>query len=76
MILRADLSCAGQGWLTVAGLILGGTREGSGTVVPDPSANKSASNGLLSDAPRKEVKGERLLSCSGGGGFEPPTSGL
>jgi hypothetical protein len=25
---------------TVAGLILGGTQEGSGTVVPDPSANK------------------------------------
>jgi hypothetical protein len=36
---------------TVAGLILGGTQEGSGTVVPDPSANKCASNGLLSDAP-------------------------
>jgi integrase len=44
---------------TVAELILGGTQKGPGTVVPDPSANKSASNGLLSDTSRKEVKGER-----------------
>jgi hypothetical protein len=44
---------------TVAGLILGGTQKGSGTVVPDPSANKSANNGPQSDAPIKEVKDER-----------------
>jgi integrase len=44
---------------TVADLILSETQKGSGTTVPDPSANKPANNGLLSDAPRKEVKGER-----------------
>jgi integrase len=44
---------------TVADLILGGTRKGPGTVVPDPSANKPASNGPLSDSPGKEVKDER-----------------
>jgi hypothetical protein len=44
---------------TVADLILGGTRKGPGTSVPDPSANKAANNGPLSDSPTKEVKGER-----------------
>ena len=44
---------------TVADLILGGTPKGPGTVVPDPSANKSANNGPQSDAPIEEVKDER-----------------
>jgi hypothetical protein len=44
---------------TVADLILSETQTGSGTTVPDPSANKAASNGLLGDAPGKEVKDER-----------------
>jgi integrase len=44
---------------TVADLILGGTQKGPETTVPDPSANKAANNGPLSDAPAKEVKGER-----------------
>jgi hypothetical protein len=44
---------------TVADLILTGTQKGPGTVVPDPSANKTASNGLQSDASIKEVKDER-----------------
>ncbi|HYT25333.1 MAG TPA: hypothetical protein VEP73_02455 [Actinomycetota bacterium] len=44
---------------TVADLILRGTQKGSGTVVPDPSANKTASNGPPSDTPGKEVKDER-----------------
>jgi hypothetical protein len=34
-------------------------QKGSGTVVPDPSANKSANNGPQSDSPMKEVKDER-----------------
>ena len=44
---------------TVADLILTSTQKGSGTVVPDPSANKTANNGPQSDAPIKEVKDER-----------------
>jgi hypothetical protein len=40
---------------TVADRILTSTQKGPGTVVPDPSAN----NGPQSDAPIKEVKGER-----------------
>jgi hypothetical protein len=44
---------------TVADLILSSTQKGSGTVVPDPSANKTANNGPQSDAPTKEVKDER-----------------
>jgi integrase len=44
---------------TVADLILTSTRKGSGTVVPDPSANKSANSGPQSDPPMKEVKDER-----------------
>jgi Phage integrase family len=44
---------------TVADLILTSTQKGSGTVVPDPSANKSANNGPQSEAPMKEVKDER-----------------
>ena len=44
---------------TVADLIFSSTQQGSGTVVPDPSANKSANSGLQSDAPIKEVKDER-----------------
>jgi hypothetical protein len=44
---------------TVAGLILTSTQKGPGTVVPDPSANNAANNGPQSDAPVKEVKGER-----------------
>ena len=43
---------------TVADLILS-TQKGSGTVVPDPSANKPANNGPQSGPPIKEVKGER-----------------
>jgi integrase len=43
---------------TVADLILS-MQKGSGTVVPDPSANKTANNGPQSDAPTKEVKDER-----------------
>jgi integrase len=38
---------------TVAGLILGGTQKGSGTVVPDPSANKSANNGHRATHPSR-----------------------
>ena len=44
---------------TVADLILTSTQKGSGTVVPDPSANKTANNGPQSDPPIKEVKDER-----------------
>jgi hypothetical protein len=44
---------------TVADLILSSTQKWSGTVVPDPSANKTANNGPQSDAPSKEVKDER-----------------
>jgi hypothetical protein len=45
---------------TVADLILTSTQEkGPGTVVPDPSANKTANNGPQSDASIKEVKDER-----------------
>jgi integrase len=44
---------------TVADLILTSTQKGPGTVVPDPSANKTANNGPQSDAPIKEVKDER-----------------
>jgi integrase len=44
---------------TVADLILSSMQKGSGTVVPDPSANKSANSGPQSDAPIKEVKDER-----------------
>jgi hypothetical protein len=44
---------------TVADLILTSTQKGSGTVVPDPSANRTANNGPQSDAPIKEVKDER-----------------
>jgi len=44
---------------TVADLILGGMQKGPGTVVPDPSANKSASNGPLRPSPREEVKDDR-----------------
>jgi integrase len=44
---------------TVAELILTSTQKGSGTVVPDPSANKTANNGPQSRPPVKEVKGER-----------------
>jgi hypothetical protein len=34
-------------------------QKGPGTVLPDPSANKTANNGPQSDAPMKEVKDER-----------------
>jgi hypothetical protein len=44
---------------TVADLILTSTQKGSGTMVPDPSANKTADNGPQSDAPMNEVKDER-----------------
>jgi integrase len=44
---------------TVADLILGGTQKGSGTMVPDPSANKAANKNPLSISPEKEVKDER-----------------
>jgi len=44
---------------TVADLILTSTQKGPGTVVPDPSANKTANNGPQSDPPIKEVKDER-----------------
>jgi len=44
---------------TVADLILTRRQKGPGTVVPDPSANKTANNGPQSDAPIKEVKDER-----------------
>ncbi len=44
---------------TVADLILTSTQKGPGTVVPDPSANKTANNGPQSDASIKEVKDER-----------------
>jgi integrase len=44
---------------TVADLILSSTQKGSGTVVPDPSANKTANNGPQSNSPTKEVKDER-----------------
>ena len=44
---------------TVADLILRGTQKGPGTVVPDPSANKPASNGAPRPSPREEVKDER-----------------
>jgi integrase len=36
---------------TVADLILTSTQKGSGTVVPDPSANKTANSGPQSDPP-------------------------
>jgi hypothetical protein len=45
--------------VTVADLILTSMQKGSGTVVPDPSANKAANNGPQSDSPMKEVKDER-----------------
>jgi integrase len=44
---------------TVADLILTSTQKGSGTTVPDPSANKTANNGPQSDPSMKEVKDER-----------------
>jgi len=44
---------------TVADLILSSTQKGPGTVVPGPSANKTANNGPQSDAPIEEVKDER-----------------
>jgi hypothetical protein len=44
---------------TVADLILSSTQKRPGTVVPGPSANKTANNGPQSDAPMKEVKDER-----------------
>ena len=44
---------------TVAELILTSTPRGPGTVVADPSANKTANNGPQSDAPIEEVKDER-----------------
>ena len=44
---------------TVADLIVGGMQKGSGTVVPNPSASKSANNGPQSDPSIEEVKGER-----------------
>ena len=44
---------------TVADLILTSTQKGPGTVVPDPSANKTANNGPQNDSPTKEVKDER-----------------
>jgi hypothetical protein len=43
---------------TVTDLILS-MQKGSGTVVPDPSANKAANNGPQSGSPIKEVKDER-----------------
>jgi hypothetical protein len=45
--------------VTVADLILTSMQKGPGTVVPDPSANKAANSGHLSDSPMKEVKDER-----------------
>jgi len=45
--------------VTVADLILTSRQKGPGTVVPDPSANKSANSGPQSDPPIKEVKDER-----------------
>src|SRR5512132_453796 len=45
--------------VTVADLILTSTQKGPGTVVPDPSANKTANNGPQNDSPMKEVKDER-----------------
>jgi integrase len=45
--------------VTVADLIVGDMQKGPGTVVPDPSANKTANNGPQSDPPTKEVKDER-----------------
>jgi hypothetical protein len=45
--------------LDLARLILTSMQKGSGTVVPDPSANKSANSGPQSDTPMKEVKDER-----------------
>jgi hypothetical protein len=50
-VIRQDRDAAA----TVADRILTSTQKGPGTVVPDPSAN----NGPQSDAPIKEVKGER-----------------
>jgi integrase len=44
---------------TVADLILSSTQKGPETVVPGPSANKTANNGPQSDPPTKEVKDER-----------------
>ena len=44
---------------TVADLILTSTQKGPGTVVPGPSANKTANNGPQSDASIEEVKDER-----------------
>jgi hypothetical protein len=46
-------------WATVADLILTSTQKRPGTVVPSPSANKTANNGPQSDARMKEVKDER-----------------
>jgi hypothetical protein len=45
--------------VTVADLILSSTQKGPGTVIPGPSANKTANNGPQSDTPAKEVKDER-----------------
>jgi hypothetical protein len=45
--------------VTVADLILTSMQKGPGTVVPDPSANKTANNGPQNDLPIKEVKDER-----------------
>ncbi|HET7516605.1 MAG TPA: site-specific integrase [Actinomycetes bacterium] len=44
---------------TVADLILTSMQKGPGTVVPDPSANKTANNGPQSHSQMKEVKDER-----------------
>jgi hypothetical protein len=44
---------------TVADLLLSSMQKGSGTMVPDPSANKAANNGPQNDPPTKEVKDER-----------------
>jgi integrase len=45
--------------VTVADLILNSMQKGSGTVVPDPSANNAANSGSQRDASIKEVKDER-----------------
>ena len=52
-------SFVGHAAATVADLILTNTQIGPGTVVPDPSANKTANNGPQSDPSIKEVKDER-----------------
>ena len=62
---------------TVADLILTSTQKGPGTVVPDPSANKTANNGPQSDPPIEGGEGRTPWSVVvAGEGFEPSTSGL